>query len=71
MMFANIAESRFCRNGCNCANDTTFHDCDSDICSLLKRLEHDSLLAIEWFESNCIKLNEDKCHFIISGYNLK
>ena len=27
------------------ANDTTFHACDSDMCSLIKRLEHDSLLA--------------------------
>ena len=42
--------------------------CRSDICNLIKRLEHDSSLAIEWFESNYMKLNEDKCHFIISGY---
>ena len=38
------------------ADDTTFHPCDSDICSLVKRLEHDSLLAVEWFESNYMKL---------------
>ena len=25
------------------------------------------LTAIEWFESNYMKLNEDKCHFLISG----
>ena len=31
-------------------------------------LEHDSLLAVEWFESNYMKLNEDECHFIISGH---
>ena len=53
---------------CNYADDTTFHACDSDICSLIKRLEHDSLLGFEWFESNYMKLNEDKRHFIISGY---
>ena len=45
--------------------DDTFHACDSDICSL--RLEHDLLLAVECFQSNGMKLNEDKCHFIISG----
>ena len=28
-------------NVCNYADDTTFHACDSDICSLIKRLEHD------------------------------
>ena len=26
------------------------------------------MLAIEWFESNYMKLNEDKCHFLLSGY---
>ena len=55
-------------NVCNYADDTTFYACDSDICDLIKRLEHDSSLAIEWFECNYMKLNEDKCHFIISGY---
>ena len=55
-------------NVCNYADDTTFYACDSDICNLVKRLELDSSLAIEWFESKYIKLNEDKCHFTISGY---
>ena len=32
---------------CNFANDTTFFVCDKDLNSLIKRLEHDSLLAIE------------------------
>ena len=41
---------------------------DSDICSLIKTLEHDSILATERFEGNYMKLNEDKCHFIISDY---
>ena len=43
--------------------------------SLIKRLEHDSFLAIEWFENNKIKLNmklkQDKCHLLISGYKNK
>ena len=30
-------------------------------------LEHDSALAVCWFESNSMKLNTDKCHLIISG----
>ena len=51
-------------NVCNDANDTAFHACDSDICSLIKRLERDSLLSVEWFESNYMKLNEDKCQVI-------
>ena len=52
---------------CNYADDTTPHACDIDIQSLIFRLDHDCLLAIEWFESNCKKLNEDKCHFLLAG----
>ena len=32
------------------------------------RLEHDSHLAIEWYECNFMKLNQDKCHLLASGY---
>ena len=53
---------------CNFADDTTFHACDSNLDDLIRRLEHDSILAIEWFESNYVKLNQDKCHFLLSGY---
>ena len=37
----------------------------------IRRLEHDSALAIEWFESNYMKLNQDKCHFLLSGHKHK
>ena len=53
---------------CNYADDTTFHACDLDLKSLITRLEHDAVLAKEWFESNYMKLNEDKCHFLFSGH---
>ena len=53
---------------CNYADDTTFHACDQNLESLIQRLEHDSLLAIEWFENNYMKLNGDKCHLLISGF---
>ena len=26
------------------------------------------MLAIEWHESNCMKLNQNKCHFLLSGH---
>ena len=55
-------------NVCNYADDTTFHACDSDLEILIQRLEHDSVLAIEWFEGNYMKLNNDKCHVFLSGY---
>ena len=53
---------------CNYADDTTFHACDLDLKSLITRLEHDAALAIEWFESNYMMLNQDKCHFLFSGH---
>ena len=51
----------------NFAVDTSPHACDISLDELLMRLEHDSALAVCWFENNYIKLNTDKCHFIISG----
>ena len=53
---------------CKYADNSTFHACDSDLESLIQRLEHDSMLAIEWFESNYMKLNNDKCHLLLSGH---
>ena len=53
---------------CNFADDVTCHACDMDLKSLIKRLEHDRFLAIEWFENNNLKLNQDKCHLLVSGY---
>ena len=55
-------------NVCNYADDTTFYACHQELESVLLRLEHDSLLAIEWFENNYMKLNSDKCHLLISGF---
>ena len=41
---------------CNFADDTTIFACDKDLGSLINRLEHDSFLAIEWFQNNYMKL---------------
>ena len=53
---------------CKFADDTTFFPCDKDVNTLISRLEHDNQLAIEWFESNYMKLNQGKCHLLVSGY---
>ena len=53
---------------CNYADDTTFHACDLDLKSLITGLEHDAALAVEWFESNYMMLNQDKCHFLFSRH---
>ena len=52
---------------CNFADDTTFYACDRNLNDLINRLEHDSFLATEWFENNSMKLNDDKCHLLVSG----
>ena len=37
---------------CNYADDTAIHASSDNLLDLMKRLEHDSLLAITWFENN-------------------
>ena len=53
---------------CNYADDTTFGACDLDLKSLITRLEHDTAFATEWFQSNYVKLNQDKCHSLFSEH---
>ena len=36
--------------------------------TLINRLEHDTALAVDWFENNFIKLNQDKCYLLISEH---
>ena len=57
------------REVCNFADDTTFFACDKDLGSLINRLEHNgSFFVIKCFQSNYMKLNEDKCHLLVGGY---
>ena len=53
---------------CNYADHNTLNACDMSLENLLRRLEHDSRLAIEWFLQNDMKLNAEKCHRLISGF---
>ena len=52
---------------CNLADDTTPYACDKTLENLFHRLEYDTLSAIIWFENNYMKLNQSKCHLLISG----
>ena len=52
---------------CNSADDTTSFVYDSNLKTALETLEHNSELAVGWFETNYIKLNTNKCHLLISG----
>ena len=57
-----------CTEVCNFADDATFYACNKDLHLLINRLEHGSLLVIEWFENNHMKLNQGKCHLLVSVY---
>ena len=56
---------------CNFADIATSHAYDSSLDFLVKRLEHDVNLAIEWFDDNCRKLNQYKCHLMNSGHDFE
>ena len=45
-----------------------FFACDTGLGSLINRLEHDSFLAVEWFQNNYIKFNEDRFYLLVGGY---
>ena len=53
---------------CNYADDTTFHACGMNLRSFITRLEHDPVLTIKLFESNYLKLSQDKYHFLFLGH---
>ena len=51
---------------CNFLDDTTPYVRDSNLKSVLGKLEQNSEFPIAWFEINYMKLNSDKCHLLIS-----
>ena len=52
---------------CNFADGLTPYFCDTNVKSVLETLEHKSELAVAWFEMNYVKLNTDKCNFLVSA----
>jgi len=52
---------------CNYADDTTIYACHKNIDNVIQSLESDSNVIIQWFTDNFMKLNTDKCHFMILG----
>ena len=51
---------------CNFADDATPYVCVLNLKTVLETLEHNSEIAIAWFETNYMKLNTDKGHLLIS-----
>jgi hypothetical protein len=54
-------------NVCNIADDTTPYACDMDLPNLLRNLESDAASAMMWFDANCMKSNQSKCHFLLTS----
>ena len=52
---------------CNFADDTTIYTCDKSLTNVKAKLESSSAQAITWFKTNFMKLNSDKCKFILCG----
>ena len=52
---------------CKFADDTTHFVCSQNLAELVKKLEENSDLAVNWFQNNQIKLNTEKCHLLMSG----
>ena len=53
---------------CNYDEDATFLACESDLKTPITRPEHEVTLDIEWYESNYVKLNQDKCYYPTAGH---
>ena len=55
----------------NFGDDTTFFACGKDLGSGINRLDYYSFSAIELFQNNYMKLNEDKCPLLVGEYKDK
>ena len=53
---------------CNFADDTTPNVCGMELKVVLDKLESCIELAIAWFKSNYMKLNEEKCELLVCAY---
>ena len=49
----------------NFAEDTTFFAWDINLKFFIEKLEHNTKLATELFQSNYMKLNGDKCPLLV------
>ncbi len=52
---------------CNYADDTTIFTSGKNLDNVIMRLESDSTVIIQWFQDNFMKLNAEKCHFMVLG----
>ena len=53
----------------NYADDNTVYTIKNNIGDLLKTLENETSLILEWFRMNEMKPNDDKCHLIVCSHD--
>ena len=53
----------------NFADDNTIYRTEDEILKLLKTLEEETSVVLNWFKINEMKSNEDKCHLIVATTN--
>ena len=56
---------------CNFFDDTTPNVSDMELKVVLDKLENCKELAIAWFKSNYMKLNEEKCELLVCSYRFE
>ena len=56
---------------CNYADGRTPNVCDSSLKVVIEKLEKGSQLEITWFSHNYMKLNAEKCQFLVTGHRSK
>ena len=49
------------------ADDNTPYAIETNITSLVGDIETDAAILIKWFRDNYLKMNEDKCHLLITN----
>ena len=52
---------------CNYADDTTLYVSDTDTINILNKLESSIPAVAGWFQDNYMRLNREKCHFMVFG----
>ena len=51
---------------CNYVHDTAIFACHSDFGIVLRQLD-DCSVTVTWFSNNLLKINDEKCHFMVFG----
>ena len=59
------------KNVANYADDNTPYATNFRLDSLIENIKNDDSILIAWFRDNYLKMNEDKCHLLITNQEEK